>query len=137
MYPLESCIVFHRNTKADTSWFELLTSDAVYMHAAVFAAQSYISLASARDDPVAARGAMVHYSAALRLLRERLAVPDGASRVSDATVLAVLYLALHAHFTNDYTTAKHHIEGLRKIVDTRGGLNAFSYNTKIIIELLK
>jgi hypothetical protein len=37
----------------------------------------------------------------------------------------------------DYKTAKHHMAGLRKIVDLRGGLHAFSYNTKLIIELLK
>lgn len=80
---------------------------------------------------------MVHYSAALRLLRERLAMPDGETKMSDPTVLAVLYLALHAHFSNDHDTAKHHMEGLRKIVDIRGGLDAFSHNKKIIIELLK
>ena len=107
------------------------------MHAAVFASQAYIFYTSARETPVAARRAIVHHSAALRLLRERLSVPNSEDKVSDSTVLVVLYLALHAHFMIDYKTAKHHMEGLRKIVDIRGGLIAFSYNTKLIIELLK
>lgn len=80
---------------------------------------------------------MEHHSAALRLLRERLSVHNSGDIVSDATILVVLYLTLHAHFTNDYDTAKHHMEGLRKIVDMRGGLTAFGPNTKLVMELLK
>jgi hypothetical protein len=137
MYPLESCIIFHKKTKVDTLWFELLTSDAAYMHAAIFASQSYIFLSSARETPVAVRRAIEHHSAALRLLRQRLSVPNGEDKVSDATVLVVLYLALHAHIMGHFDTAKHHMEGLRRIVDIRGGLAAFSYNTKLIMELLK
>ncbi|KAK9791481.1 putative Transcription factor domain-containing protein [Seiridium cardinale] len=137
MYPLERCIVFHKKTKIDTSWFELLTIDAAYMHAAVFASQAYILLTSAAGTPAAYKRVMVHYSAALRLLRERLSAPEGDSKISDPTVLVVLYFALHAHFVGDYDTAKQHMDGLRKIVDIRGGLFAFSYNTKLIMELLK
>ncbi|EXJ66962.1 uncharacterized protein A1O5_09608 [Cladophialophora psammophila CBS 110553] len=137
MYPLERYIVFHRKTNVDTSWFELLTFDAAYLHAAVFASQAYISLISTGENPAAARQAIVHHSAALRLLRERLSISNRESKVSDSTVLVVLYLALHAHFMIDYNTAKHHMEGLRNIVDMRGGLFSFSYNTKLIIELLK
>lgn len=137
MYPLESCILFHRKTKVDTVWFELLTSDAAYMHAAVFASQAYSLYTYNRKSPVAARRAIVHHSAALRLLRERLSVLNKGNKISDSSILVILYLALHAHFTNDYNTAKHHMEGMRKIVDMRGGLSAFGYNTKLIIELLK
>lgn len=131
--------MFHRNNKVDTVWFELLTSDAAYLHAAVFACQAYIFNMSDRETPAAARRAMVHYSAALRLLRERLSVPEGEHKfsISDSTVLVVLYLTLHAHFMIDYKTTKQHMDGLRKIVDMRGGLLAFSHNTKVVIELLK
>lgn len=137
MYPLESCIIFHKKTKVDTLWFELLTSDAAYMHAAVFASQAYIYYTYSRKSPIVARRVIEHHSAALRLLRERLSISNNGDKVSDSTILVILYLALHAHFTNNYNTAKHHMEGLRKIVDMRGGLSAFSYNTKLIIELLK
>lgn len=73
----------------------------------------------------------------MRLLRERLSARDEEAKLSDSTILVVLYLALHAHLTNQYTTAKHHMEGLRKMVAMRGGLGVFSYNTKLIMELQK
>ncbi len=138
MYPLESYFIFHKTTKVDTSWFELLTSDAAYMHAAVFAIQAYsFAIASTRETHEASKRALSHQYAALRLLRERLYCPDPKDKFSDATILVVLYLALHAYFMNEYDTSQHHMSGLRKLVDIRGGLTAFSYNTKLIIELLK
>ncbi|KAK4948641.1 hypothetical protein LTR10_012645 [Elasticomyces elasticus] len=139
MYPLERHIMFHKNNKVDTMWVELLTLDAAYMHAAVFASQAYIFHTSNQETPVAARRAVVHHSAALRLLRERLSAPKEEDKISvtDPTILVVLYLTLHAHFMVDCKTAKHHMSGLRKLVDMRGGLMAFNYNTKMVIELLK
>ena len=137
MYPLESCFIFHRETTVDRSWVELLASDAAYVHAAVFASQAYIYIKSATNTPSAARQAMIHHSAALNLLRERLSVSKSGDAILDSTILVVLYLTLHAHFMNDPTTSKHHMEGLRKIVHMRGGLRALNYNTKLVIELLK
>ena len=137
MYPLESCIAFHKKTEVDTIWFELLTSDAAYLHTAVFAIQAYLLLSSPRKTPAASKRAMLHYSLAIPLLRERLSAPDGADKISDGTILVVLYLALHAYFMDDCKTAKHHMAGLRRIVDLRGGLTAFNYNTKLVMELLK
>ncbi|KAH8653872.1 hypothetical protein BX600DRAFT_471789 [Xylariales sp. PMI_506] len=137
MYPLESCIVFHRNNKVDSSWIELWATDAAYMHAAVFASQAYILYTSAKDCPMVARQVVVHHSKALRLLRERISASHIGDKTSDSTVLVVLYLALHAYFMNDHSTAIHHMEGLRNIVDLRGGLIAFSHNTKLVMELLK
>ena len=137
MYPLEKYITFHKKAKVDTAWVELLTSDAAYMHAAVFASQAYIVHSSARPTPVASRQAIIHQSEALRLLRERLSLPSREEGLSDSTILVVLYFALHAHFTDDYVTAKNHMDGLHKIVTMRGGLVAFEHNIKLIIELLK
>jgi hypothetical protein len=137
MYPLESCIVFHRSTQIDTLRVEFFASDPVYMHASVFAPQAYISQTSGRRATSIPAQAMIHHSAALRSLREKLSISGSEDNISDPTILVVLYLALHAHFANNNKTAKHHMKGVSKIVDMRGGLNAFSYNTKMIIELLK
>ncbi|KAF7168374.1 hypothetical protein CNMCM5623_001457 [Aspergillus felis] len=84
-----------------------------------------------------AQRSIVHHSAALKLLRERLSNEGEQIKFSDSTVLVILCLAMHAHFTDDYDAAKHHMQGLRKIVDLRGGLRRFSYNTKLIMEILK
>ncbi|KAJ5587588.1 uncharacterized protein N7459_003353 [Penicillium hispanicum] len=137
LYPLESCIIFHKKDTVDTVWFDLLTHDDAYMHSVVFLCQAYFFLVSGQETPATERKAMVHYSQTLRLLRERLSISAAQSQVSDATILVVLYLAGHAHLVNDFGSAQHHLQGLRKLVDMRGGLYAFSYNTKLITELLK
>lgn len=137
MYPLESCIKFHRKSKVDTLWLELMTYDAVYMHAVVFSTQAYVVLASGQDTPLATRRTVEHHSKTLRLLRQRLSAKEEADKISDPTVIVVLYLATHAHVMNDFASAKQHMQGLRKIVDMRGGLSAFNHNKKLIMELLK
>jgi hypothetical protein len=83
------------------------------------------------------RREMVHYSDSLRLLRKRLSGQNEDSKICDSTVLVVLNLAVHAYVSGDCSSAKHHIHGLRRIVDMRGGIYAFSYNPKLIMELLK
>lgn len=112
------------------------------MHAAVFASQAYISFIStsstSHTDSLATRRAITHHSEALRLLRERLSgICKKEDKVSESTILVVLFLAIHAHLVNDYETAKNHMDGLRKMIDMRGGLFSFSHNTKLILELLK
>jgi hypothetical protein len=46
-------------------------------------------------------------------------------------------LAAHAHFIGDPTSAKHHLLGLQKIVELRGGITTLSDNTKLVVELLR
>ncbi|OAA55854.1 hypothetical protein SPI_08061 [Niveomyces insectorum RCEF 264] len=141
MYPLQQCIRFHNEEdKADSTWLKLLTTDDAYMHATVFASQAYV-VSTSRDgerSSMAARQAVMHHTAALRLLRQRLAAcANNAATISDATILVVLCLTLHAQFAADAATATLHMQGLYKIVHLRGGLAAFRHNTKLIIELLK
>lgn len=136
MYPLERHVIFHKETKADRSWFELLTLDAAYLHAAVFTSQVYLGRQSSQETLASTRRALTHHSSALRLIQERLSVANEEG-VTDATIHAILYLAWHAHFDVDYETARTHMQGLHKVVDLRGGLSTFTYNTKLIMELLK
>lgn len=137
LFPLERCIRFHKTTKVDTVWFDLLTCDAAYMHAVIFSSQVYSALVSTQDNQVASRRAMVHHSKTLCLLQQRLQSSDQQMQVSDPTILIVLHLANQAHLTNNYLSARYHINGLRKMINMRGGLNNFSYNTKLIIEVIK
>ena len=54
------------------------------------------------------------------------------------TVSVVLALAIHAHTTGECETARHHMAGLRRLVDMRGGLAAFrGFHGKILIEMLR
>jgi hypothetical protein len=65
MYPLADCIDFHKRSKIDTLWFDLLTYDAAYLHAVVFSCQAYASLINNRTPSAgasaSAKGEMIHY----------------------------------------------------------------------------
>ncbi|CAI7586459.1 unnamed protein product [Penicillium pancosmium] len=137
MYPLADHIDFHKNDKVDTLWFDLLTYDVAYLHSVVFLCQSYSSLVSGIQAPASAYRGMVHYSEALRLLRERISGQSKERETWNSTILVVLYLATHAHLVGDISSAKHHLQGLRKMTDLKGGIYAFGYNPKLIIELMK
>lgn len=134
IYPLEK--YFHKQAKADALWFELIATDAAFMHAAAVAAEAYSIGTGGKETAASTRQLLHHQSKALCLIQERLSVSPQTS-IADATILAVLYLAFHAHFFLDYQIAKNHMEGLRKIVDVRGGLYTFKDNTKLVVELLK
>ncbi|RYP29727.1 hypothetical protein DL767_006602 [Monosporascus sp. MG133] len=49
----------------------------------------------------------------------------------------VLTLAAHAHFVGDSKSAKHHLQGLHKIIGLRGGITAFRDNAKLLVEMLR
>ncbi|KAL5089488.1 hypothetical protein Trisim1_005184 [Trichoderma cf. simile WF8] len=137
IYPLERCINFDKKDKFDRMWFELMTQDAAYLHTVLFTSQTYFMHTSSQNNPGAVKTVIMHHSRALQLLRERLAAKHEEVKISDPTILVVLALAGHAHMINDYETAKTHIDGLRRIVQLRGGLSTFSYHPKLSIELLK
>lgn len=138
MYPLADCIDFHKNDKVDSLWFDLLTYDAAYMHCVVFLCQAYSSLIlSGPQNVSSACQEMVHYSKALQLLRERLSGQSKEIETWDSTILVILYLTTHAHLVGDITAARHHLQGLRKLTEFKGGIYAFRYNPKLILELVK
>ncbi|KAL7904444.1 hypothetical protein GGI35DRAFT_199619 [Trichoderma velutinum] len=137
IYPLERCINFDKKDNFDRMWFELMTQDAAYLHTVLFASQTYFMHTSKQRSPGLGKSVMMHQSRALQLLRERLAAKHEEAKISDPTILVVLALAGHAHMINDYEAAKKHIDGLRKIVQLRGGLSTFNYHPKLSIELLK
>ena len=135
MFPLEMCLAF--NTK-DKVGLEPMTWDPAYLHATVLTAQAYFDWTSGRRDFTACRTATLHASKALGLLRTRLSREDERSKISDMTVSVVLALVIHAHMMGDYESARHHLEGLRKIVDLRGGLGNFrGFHGKLLMEMLR
>jgi hypothetical protein len=79
---------------------------------------------------------MLHLRKGLRLLRERLLGEDDDKKVSDSTIGIVLKLAVAAHFIGDYQVFKQHMEGLRKMVDLRGGLDVFK-GKQVLVEMLR
>lgn len=57
--------------------------------------------------------------------------------LSLSTTSAILFLAEHAYFIGDFESSRHHMDGLRKIVNLRGGVDSFRDHSKLLIEILR
>jgi hypothetical protein len=102
--------------------------------------QSMILMAEAHFDAWGGRRSdyMSHmHLKTLHLLRTRLSIVDETLRVANPTLFAIAGLVLHARIFGEDDSAKHHLEGIRKIVDLRGGLVNFTQPTKLITEILR
>ena len=80
--------------------------------------------------------AMVHLQKGLVLLSERLACGDEKLKTTDANIGVVLKLATSAHFAGDLEAERQHMIGVRKMLDSRGGLGAFRYR-HLLFEILR
>jgi hypothetical protein len=133
MFPLMAAIGFTANNRER---LYPLTSDAIALHITAFSVEGFINRVLRHQVDAIDSTAMLHFQKGLRLLRHRLRGDDEEIKVSDSTMGVVLKLASAAHFDGDYEASRQHMEGLRTMVDLRGGLNVF--NGRIFLtELLR
>lgn len=133
MFPLIMAIGFEADNK---EWLYLIGLDAAALHISAFAVEGFIDRILRRQENSINLAAMLHFQKGLRLLRERLLGEDDETKVSDSTIGVVLKLASAAHFNGDYQASKQHMEGLRKMVDLRGGLDVFK-GKHLLVEMLR
>lgn len=98
--------------------------------------ESFISRVLQGQEGKVNEVAMMHFQRGIKLLRERLLGEDHEVKVSDSTMSIVAKLASAAHFDEDTQASRKHMEGLRKMVDLRGGLGVFK-GTHLLVEMLK
>ena len=110
--------------------------DAAALHIAAFAVYGFIDRILHQQDEFTNPAAMLHFQKGLKLLRERLLRSGDERSLSDSTIGAVAKLASHAHFEGDSMASKQHMEGLRSMVDLRGGLDVFKEN-RLTVEMLR
>ena len=134
LFPLETCILFEGRAEA---WIAPLAVDPAYLHAMIFTSQYYFDAIVARKPSPVNQRTLPHFLKTLRLLRERFAHGDDQSRLSNTTTAAIMGLAGHAHWMGDSKSARHHMKGLGKIVNLRGGVTSFRDNAKLLIEILR
>ncbi|GKZ53772.1 hypothetical protein AnigIFM63309_005629 [Aspergillus niger] len=124
----------------DKSWFhDSIRSDAAYLHLTVSASEVFMGSVHGRqnaDELLANRRTMLHFAKGVQILRERLTGVDLQTKISDFTVRTVLMLAMTAHLMGESEVAQKHMEGIRTIMDLRGGLRLFE-SQKILIELFR
>ena len=102
-----------------------LTSDPIALHMTAFSVEAFINRILRHQEDAINSVAMLHLQKVLRLLRHRLLGNDNETKVSDSTMGVVLKLASVAQFNGDYKASRQHMEGLRRMVDLRGGLDVF------------
>lgn len=133
LFTLEKYLSFQK--KSD-QWHDLLIADPIYLHGMAFITQDFFDGLSGwqakTNNP-----ASLHFLKTLQLLRERLSLPDEQTKTSDATIMVVLFLTTHAHIREDLDAAKHHLKGLHKLVDMRGGMAHFTYDVNLKTEIYR
>ncbi|KAK9319510.1 hypothetical protein V1517DRAFT_332366 [Lipomyces orientalis] len=97
--------------------------NAAALHITAFAVGRFIDRILRRQEISINSSAMLYFRNGLRLLRERLLGEDDEIKVSDSTI-------------RDHQTSKQRMEGLRKMVDLRGGLDVFK-GRELLIEVLR
>lgn len=117
-------------------WLYPISQDAVALHFTAFALEGLVYRLAQDGGNVTSTAAMLHFEKGMRLLRERLSGTHDSLKVSDSTISVVLKLAFIAHLEGDHQSAKHHVDGLRKMMDLRGGPGAFK-GTELILESLR
>ena len=133
MFPLLEATSF-KTDKYD--WLSLLEADTAALHITIFAIEKFINKILRHQDNIVNLPAEIHLEKGLRIFREKLLVGGEDTRISDSTMDVVLKLASAAHFEGDYQASKHHMEGARRMVDLRGGLDVFK-GKQILAEMLR
>ncbi|KIW61931.1 hypothetical protein, variant [Exophiala xenobiotica] len=120
----------------DMEWLDPLKFDAAYLHVTVFAAEVFMDRVLGRRYPNANQDATVHFLKGVHILRKRLLRGVENTKPSNPTIAVVLTLAVSALFMGEDETFKHHMMGLRRMVNLRGGIAAFQGN-KLLTEIFR
>lgn len=134
LFPLEPCIFFERRAE---SWIAPLEFDPLYLHSTIFGAQFYFDVVLPGKPSHVNQRMIPHFTKTLKLLRERLEDHENQTRFSDQTACVIMQLAGYALMTNNAEVAKHHLEGLFRLISLRGGVNTFQGHTKLLVEILR
>jgi hypothetical protein len=109
----------------------------MYLHAMAFGTQAFFSWVSGRKNFLTDQGASLHFGKTVGLLRERLLLDDDKAKVTNQTIFVIITLAVHARVAGEHEFANHHLVGLRKIVNLRGGTATFKDNPSMLIAIFR
>lgn len=132
IFPLMMVLGFQAD---NNEWLYLIGLDAAALHITAFAIEGFMDRVLRRQENINL-AATLHLQKGLELLRERLLGSNDEAKISNCTIAVVLKLASAAHFNGDCQASKQHMEGLRKMVDLRGGLSVFK-GKHLLVEMLR
>ncbi|OKL62671.1 hypothetical protein UA08_01177 [Talaromyces atroroseus] len=129
LYPIEVCVAFD---PAPSVYFEYLQRDALFLHSALWTAQSYFDCI--QGFQVSER-ALFHECKAINQVQKRLNYPQTA--VNDATIAVVVNFVLTTALVGHFSTAKKHMAGLYQLLKLRGGLRQLKGNSQLQIKICR
>ena len=133
VFPLHVAIGLQADSK---EWLNLIGTDPAALHLTAFAVEGFADCILRGQESISPT-AMMHYEKGTRLLRQRLlSEDDDGDKICDATIACVLKLASATHFNGDYHQSRHHMAGLSRMVDLRGGLKVFQ-GTYLLVEMAR
>ncbi|KAF2659127.1 hypothetical protein K491DRAFT_591752, partial [Lophiostoma macrostomum CBS 122681] len=77
---------------------------------------------------------LYHYTKTLHLVGERL---ESGEALADSTIAIILMLVLQEQMRHEQLQAEIHYEGLKKMVDLRGGLRGLETNRPLVLKICK
>jgi hypothetical protein len=96
------------------------------MHSVLYVASTFFDIVNHKPSRKVTN---YHFYKLVRALNERLS--DSAAAVSDSTVTTITSMVMVALCVHDLAAARTHLDGLRRIVQLRGGIEAFNHNPKL------
>ncbi|KAG9241669.1 hypothetical protein BJ878DRAFT_545019 [Calycina marina] len=103
------------------TWLPMAFKDPALLHCLIFCADGYSALADGvRERPLA----VMHLKEASRMVNQRLRGPNPI--ITDSTLVIVCTLAHAEKLKGNVENWKIHLEGLREMIELRGGMEAFA-----------
>ena len=118
----------------DRGWFPYMINDICCLHSMMFCVSAFVTSA---PPGRLNQQAYFHYGQTLQLLQARLNDFDHTAAISDSTIMVVITLAQVAELTEDYAAVANHINGLKKIVSLRGGLQALNTHNNLHVKVCR
>ena len=116
LYPPELCVQI---PPLASSWTWHLLTDPLYLSCAKFSVEAFLDVYQQRCQSTPTQYLFLK---TLKLLQHRIDCPDPAKAASDSTIMVVALLGMTAELINDRAAAANHMQGLKRMVDMRGGL---------------
>lgn len=121
-YPRGLCLSEDPN---GSMWFQNLKTDTVLLDSLLSANQALSDHLSGGPESL---NGHIYQLKAIRSLQDRISKPDVELASSDATIMAIVTLALSSEmFHSDYESTRKHLIGLNRLIAVRGGLQALTY----------
>lgn len=129
IYPMEWCSSFNPSSSV---WLKWMLLDPGCLHACLYTVSLFFDHVLGPSSEAASR---YHLYRTVKALRDRVDHVDEA--LTDSTASVIMSLLMIAECFGDYASVATHIQGLRRIVEMRGGIESFMQNEELYYKLCR